>query len=174
MATEQFRLVGVLDPATREHHLYLTNIPPDRLSPEDIGQIYAARWLVELFFRELKSCFRVEDMPSRKRHVVEALLYAAIVAFVVSRHLLAAVRKKLAADATLVPEERWAILFASASRDLLRLVLWPPRVAASIARLLEPFLLREAVTPDASRTPLLARVESRTQYFYRATVGGYA
>ena len=173
-ATQRLRLVGVLDPASREHHLYLTNIPPDRLSPEDIGQIYAARWVVELFFRELKSHFRVEDMPSRKRHIVEALLYAAIIAFVVSRHLLGAVRKKLAADAALVPEERWAILFARVARDLLRLVLWPPRAAASIARMLEPFLLHAAVTPDASRAPLLARVESRTQYFYRATVGGYA
>ena len=62
----------------------------------------------------------------------------------------------------------------AAARDVLRLVLWPPRAATSIARLLEPFLLREAVTPDASRAPLLARVESRTQYFYRATVGGCA
>jgi IS4 transposase len=173
-ATQRLRLVGVLDPASQEHHLYLTNIPSDRLSPEDIGQIYAARWVVELFFRELKSHFRIEDMPSRKRPVVEALLYAAIIAFVVSRHILGAVRKKLAADAALVPEERWAILFARAARDLLRLVLWPPRAAASIARMIEPFLLHAAITPDVSRAPLLARVESRTQYFCRATVAGYA
>jgi len=139
-----------------------------------LGQIYAARWVVELFFRELKSHFRVEDLPSRKRHIVEALLYVAIVAFVVSRHLLAAVRRELGADAALVPEERWAILFARCGRDLLRLMLWPPRDAAPLARRLEPFLLHAAVAPDHARAPLLARVESRTQYFYRATIGAHA
>ena len=173
-ATQRFRLIGVRDPATREYHLYLTNIPSERLSPEDIGQIYAARWVVELFFRELKSHYRIEDMPSRKRHIVEALLYAAIISFVVSRHLLDAVRRKLGADAALVPEERWAILFARAARDVLRLLLWPRRHAAPIARAIEPFLLHAAVTPDAKRDPLLRRVESRTQYDYRAAVAGQA
>jgi IS4 transposase len=173
-ATQRFRLVGVRDPATREHHLYLTNIPPERLTPDDIAQIYAARWVVELFFRELKSHYRLEDMPSRKRHIVEALLYAAIIAFIVSRHLLDAVRRKLGADAALVPEERWAILFARAARDVLRLLLWPCQHAAPIARAIEPFLLHAAITPDANRAPLLSRVESRTQYYYRVTVAGYA
>ncbi len=37
---------------------------------------YGARWQIELLFREMKSSYGVEEMPSRKRHVVEALLYA--------------------------------------------------------------------------------------------------
>ena len=60
---EGFRLVGVRDPVTRQYHLYLTNIPPDKLTPNDIAQTYAARWLIELFFRELKTHYRAEDMP---------------------------------------------------------------------------------------------------------------
>jgi IS4 transposase len=173
-ATQRFRLVGVRDPATREHHLYLTNIPPDRLTPEDIAQVYAARWVVELFFRELKSNFRIEDMPSRKRHIVEALLYLAIVAFVVSRQLLAAVRKKLDADVNRVPEERWAILFARVARDILRLVLWTRRDAAPIARALDALLLHEAINPDEQRPLLLRRVESRTQFQHRVAVAAHA
>ena len=46
---DRFRLVGVRDPVTREYHLYLTNIPPARLSPMDIAQTHAGRWTVELF-----------------------------------------------------------------------------------------------------------------------------
>jgi putative transposase len=172
-ATERFRLVGVRDPVTREHHLYLTNIPPEKLSPEDIAQVYAARWVVELFFRELKAHFRVEDMPSRKRHVVEALLYLALIAFVVSRRLLAIVRDKLRVDAHQAPEERWAILFARAARDILRIVLWPRRDAAPIARALDAFLLREAITPDVRRPLLLRRVESRIQFQHRISVAGH-
>lgn len=173
-ASQRFRLVGVRDPATREHHLYLTNIPPEKLTPEDVAQVYAARWVVELFFRELKAHFRLEDMPSRKRHIVEALLYVAIIAFIVSRRLLAIVRKKLHADTDRVPDERWAILFARAARDVLRILLWPRRHAAPIARSLEAFLLHEAVTPDVNRPLLLRRVESRTQFQHRIAVGGHA
>lgn len=173
-ASQRFRLVGVRDPATGEHHLYLTNIPVDRLTPEDIAQVYAARWVVELFFRELKGNFRIEDMPSRKRHVVEALLYVAIIAFVASRELLAAVRARVGGVADRVPEERWAILFARAARDMLRLMLWPRRDAAPIARVLDRFLLHEAITPDAARPRLLRRVESRTQFQHRLSVGDHA
>jgi hypothetical protein len=38
-------LVGVRDPVTRAYHLYLTNIPPERVTPMDIAQTYAARWV---------------------------------------------------------------------------------------------------------------------------------
>ena len=40
---ERFRLVGVRDPVSGAYHLYLTNIPPERLMPMDIAKIYAAR-----------------------------------------------------------------------------------------------------------------------------------
>lgn len=79
--------LGVRDPVTRNYHLYLTNIPPDRLSPKDIAPTYAARWVIELFFREWKSRCRAEDRPSSKRQIVEALHEAALVTMVVSRTL---------------------------------------------------------------------------------------
>ena len=168
---ERFRLVGVRDPVTKTYHLYLTNIPPDKLTPDDIAQIYAARWVIELFFRELKSRYRAEDMPSSKRHVVEALLYAVLITFVVSRSLLAALRHKLGALGARVPEERWAVLFAAAALDILRVVLWRPSLAAALAPSLDANLLHEAVDPNARRALLLRRVESRTQFQYRVSVG---
>jgi IS4 transposase len=169
---ECFRLVGVRDPVTKQYHLYLTNIPPHKLSPEDIAQVYAARWIVELFFRELKSRYRAEDMPSRKRHVVEALVYAVLITFVVSRELLAALRRKLGTLGARVPEERWAALFATVALDILRVLLWRPALAAVIAASLEANLLHEAVDPNAGRSLLLRRVESRTQYKHRVSVAG--
>lgn len=168
---EQFRLVGVRDPLTREYHLYLTNIPPDRLSPMDIAQTYAARWMVELFFRELKSQYRAEDMPSSKRRIVETLVYAVLVTLIVSRAMLAALRKKLGALGERVPDERWATIFADAARDLLKVVLRRSAEARVLARDLDRTLVHEAVDPNAGRALLRRRVESGTQYQHRVTVG---
>jgi len=168
---ECFRLVGVRDPLTSKYHLYLTNIPPNKLTPHDIAQIYAARWIVELFFRELKSHYRAEDMPSSNRHVVEALVYAVLITFVVSRHLLAALRRKLGPLGSRVPDERWAALFAAAALDILRILVWRPALAAALAHSLEANLLHEAVDPNAGRALLLRRVESRTQFQHRVSIG---
>ena len=168
---ERFRLVGVRDQKTGAYHLYLTNIPPEKLSAEDIAQTYAARWAIELLFRELKSRYRAEDMPSRKRVVVEALVYAVLITLIVSRHLLAALRAKLGLLGRRVPVERWAILFAAVARDLLRVVLRRSSDIAALLRSVEDTLLDEAIDPNVSRKLLLERVESRTQFRDRYLVG---
>lgn len=168
---ECFRLVAVRDPLTRDYHTYLTNIPTDRLTPEEIGQIYAARWAVELFFRELKSRYRIDDVPSRKRPIVEALIYAALLTFVVSRVLLEALRRKLGLLGARVPDERWAVLLAEVAADVARILVRRTADVKALAREVERFLLREAVDPNASRALLRQRVESGSQYQHRVTVG---
>jgi transposase len=57
------------------------------LSPKDIATTYAARWEVELVFRELKSHLRIAQLASARRAVVEALVYAAMIGLAVSRAL---------------------------------------------------------------------------------------
>lgn len=155
-----WRRVGVLDPETHRYRLYLTNIPGERLAAREVAQVYGARWQVELLFKELKSHYRLEDQPSRKRHVVEILLYAAVVTLIVSRRLLTAIREKLQSLHRTIPEHRWAALFATAATEILRLLLLPPRVAHSLGTWLETMLLHEALDPNLSRKLLLARVEN--------------
>ena len=168
---ECFRLVAVRDPLTHTYHAYLTNIPPERLGPEDIAQIYAARWAVELFFRALKRHYRAADMPSANRVIVEALVYAVLVTFVVSRAVLAALRQRLGARGARVPDERWAALFAELAGDLLKAVLRRGRAARELAKEVRDILLHEAVDPNASRALLQARVEAGLQYQHRISVG---
>jgi putative transposase len=172
-AKERFRLVGVRNAETQEYHLYITNIPPARLKPVEIAQIYAARWVVELFFRELKSIYRADQMPSRKRAVVEALLFSAVITFLASRLLLAELRGRLgAARARRVPDERWAGVFAVVARDILKIMLRPASEAAILTRDVSGYLLHEAVDPNLTRALLRQRTEWCLQFEHRRSVGG--
>lgn len=154
------RLVGVRNADTGRYHLYVTNIPPERLTAEQVARVYAGRWQIELLFKEMKSHYRLEDLPSRKPHIVEALLYATLVTLVVSRRLLRAVRQALRGRPHAVPEGRWAAIFATVSSAVLDLVLAPARLARDLARWTETMLLQEAVDPNLSRRLLLACVEN--------------
>ena len=49
--------------------------------------MYAARWEVELLFRELKGTYRIEQMPSANKHVSETLIYAALLSLATSRRI---------------------------------------------------------------------------------------
>jgi IS4 transposase len=158
MARMRLRLVGVRDPETGQYHLYVTNIPAERLSASQIAAAYAARWQIELLFREMKSSYGLEQMPSRKRHIVETLLYASVVTLLVSRRLLVAVREKLKATQRHAPEERWSAIFKEVSQAVLDVVLAPGRLASELSRKLEAMLIHEAVDPNKSRQQLMARV----------------
>ena len=149
-ATYRCRLVGVRDTRTGTYHFYLTNIPANRLDAQSVASTYGARWLIELAFRQLKSHYRLDQMPSRKRHIVETLLYAAFLTMFLSRELLAHVRSRLRRDIR-VPDDRWAALFAAVAQDLLALVVRPASTARLLAPAVDAVLLREAPDPNRSR-----------------------
>jgi IS4 transposase len=161
-ARARFRLVGVRDEKTGDYHLYVTNIPVEKLSAEDVARTYAVRWLIELAFKQLKSQYRLDQMPSSKRHIVEALLYAALITMMASRVLLDHVRARLRAEmADRIPEDRWAAVFAAAAQEILALVVRSAAQAQGLAPFVQAMLMREAVDPNRRRLRLLARIEQR-------------
>ena len=162
-AEREFRLVGMRNAETGRYHLYVTNIAAERMSAHQVASVYGARWQIELLFKEMKTHYRLEDMPSRKRHVVETLLLASVVTMLASRRLLRAVRDKLRRVKSGVPEGRWAAMFASVASHILDLLLAPARLARDKARWLEAMLLHEAPDTNVSRQLLLARVQNAVQ-----------
>ena len=156
----RLRLVAVRLPESTEYRFYLTNIDPDSLDAQSIAQTYAARWQIELIFKELKSHYRLDDLPTSKAHIVEVLLLGAVITLLVSRRLLHAVRERLQRTAYKMPEQRWAALFAGAASAILDIVVLPARVSKVLARRLESMLLHEAPDPNRSRRLLIERVES--------------
>lgn len=168
--TQRLRVVGILDDRTNQYHLYITNVPAEKLRAEDIGATYALRWQIELLFKELKSHYRLEDMPSSKRVVVEGLLHVAILTLLVSRRLLALVRARLAQLADRIPDQRWAAVFAAYAGDLLVLVTRPPRDVAAHAHQLQRAIFHEAVDPNRNRPGLLADIEGRNHALARTAL----
>lgn len=91
----RFRLVAVRNDETKRYHLYLTNTEPDRLHADDVAAVYALRWQVELLFKQLRQMGRIDHLPSTQPHIVEALIYSAVLALALSNRLLRAMRQQV-------------------------------------------------------------------------------
>jgi IS4 transposase len=148
------RIVGQWHPLEGRHHFYVTNAPPEMLAANHVGPIYAARWEIELFFRELKLTHRLEELPTRKRFVAEALIYAALLSLLLSRKL----RQHVLPQRMTFAPERWARVFATFSLAILDVLLARRQSTANSLRLLR-VLRQEAPDPNRKRHNLLQRAQ---------------
>ncbi len=151
-ARDKYRIVAIRDDDTRKYHSYITNIPPQMLTAEQIASTYRARWLIELLFKELKTGYRIDEIPSARKEVAEAFLYAAVLTFLVSRRLFHLV-------ASGDPEGRfrigkWWNLFR-AHADIILTALLDPQHALLLLKRLFVTMKHELVDPHRKRVPLL-------------------
>ncbi len=142
-----FRLIAIRNDDTQAYHVYLTNLPAEQLPAEDVQGVYALRWQVEILFKALKSQGRLEQLPSGNQAIVEAWVWASILAAVASQELYRLVRS-LVEGHRFMPLLRWAGAFARVTSDLLRLLFRP--VTSEADQLLE-LLVREAADPNINR-----------------------
>lgn len=141
------RLVAVRNSESGGYHCYLTNVPPERLTAEDISETYALRWQVEILFKAMKSHGHLAQLPSGKKSVVDCLIWSSVLATVASQALAREIRAQVPRK-RFVPMLRWAALFARVAEDLMRLVLTPDPVVDDQLRRL---LVREAPDPNLTR-----------------------
>lgn len=163
-ARRRLRLIGLRDPNDGLYWFYVTNIGVEELPVSDVAQLYACRWQIELVFRELKSRYELEALPSAKADAVEALILSSVIGLLASRRLLEAVRRQLSEDRRRVREERWSALLATLGTSVLEVVLLPTRVAVALGERLEAILLHEAPDPNVKRLSLLERVDQGKQW----------
>jgi IS4 transposase len=114
-----FRLIAIYNIEDEKYHVYITNIPVDRLDAEDITVLYSARWEIELIFKELKSRYGIDNLTTSNPHAVEALLWVGILTLIVSRRVYRLVYSANLEKAPRYTHLRWATIFAEKSRDLL-------------------------------------------------------
>lgn len=67
---------------------YLTNLPVEVASPQEIRTIYRKRWEIELFFRDIKHLFKTMRFFSYTENGVKTQLYVALISYVLSRILM--------------------------------------------------------------------------------------
>jgi IS4 transposase len=115
-----FRLVAIYNAEAEEHHYYITNISPDILCASEIAAVYAARWEVELIFKELKSRYALDQITTKSPHAIEALIWISILTLLISRKVYSVVRK-LNPDKKMVrfTQLRWSNIFIENSSRLL-------------------------------------------------------
>lgn len=119
------RLVAVWNEEAREYHVYLTNISPGVLDAKEVADLYAVRWEIELVFKELKSRYALDEIPSASKQVVEALIWTAILTLLVSRRLYNYMRSRARpSERPRYTRLRWATVF----------VRWAPRVMRWMAK----------------------------------------
>lgn len=157
-----FRFVVIRDANTGKKHVFITNVPREKLDVVDIANTYRIRWEIELIFRQLKSQFRLSDFPSRKSEAVEALIIASIITLAVSRTFLMELKKLSPHLAERMPFERWSVLFAEFSVLILHVMLKSRRRKRKRPRqnILE-LMFKEAIDPNAARKGgLVGKVET--------------
>ena len=104
--------------------MYVTNISLELLEPEEVARLYGARWEVEILFKELKSRYALDMVPTSNPKVIEAMIWIAILTLIISRNIYKVVRAlnpeaKMARFTTL----RWSNIFTENASSLLAGVL---------------------------------------------------
>ena len=150
-----FRVVALWHEPSQTWHRYITNAPPEMIPAKLCSAIYAARWEIELLFKELKSQYRMEEFRSKSGPINLALVFAALLTLLVSRRLHRAVDEALSKRA--VPHDRWLRVFSLVAHDLLRIC--SRDRTGTLARETWFFLKTEAPDPNRNR-PLLAERSS--------------
>jgi len=73
---------------------FVTNLPPELFSPEQLATIYRFRWEVEQLFRTLKMVGRLDHLRSANPHVIHTFIYATLLGMVLSHNICALMRRK--------------------------------------------------------------------------------
>ena len=153
--------MGIRNPETQEYHLYLTNLPVTLFSARVIAQLYSARWLIEILFKQLKSFYQLEALPSGNKHLVHALIYAALITMLVSQRIEQELRQLLtnkedherSLEESVFPLLRLGATLSALSATLLTAVLLQAGIKRKPLSLTE-LILKEAKDPNRKRDTL--------------------
>ena len=165
-----WRVVGLRDAETGEYHLYITNVPPELLTAEEVGLAYSQRWEVELLFKELKGCYDLGAWAVTREEAVLVQTYAVLVAWALSRKLRAdllgeGALKDPRAASLAAPLLRFARILVHHIGDLISRMLANRRAPRHLLALLrrqarDPNRGRRALGARLRRTPRNARIEA--------------
>jgi putative transposase len=152
----EMRLVGIWDDLHKRYHVFLTNLPSDRISAEMVGRLYRCRWEVELQIKQLKSYFKLDQVNTKNPQILRILLYASILAWILCRQVYFALQKISSHPTAQCTPMRFTILFVSLMCILEHAI---KKRNDKMAQRLQDFLLREMKDPCINRKRNMAGIK---------------
>lgn len=99
---------AVCVPCDGEDHWYLTTLPREIFSPQDIAEMYRVRWEVELYFRHWRGAVRLDEVRRLRDPVaLEVAVLASMLASMLSHEIHDAL-DRLCAEPAPLPESKAA------------------------------------------------------------------
>jgi IS4 transposase len=83
--TQEFRVVRRWFAEEKRFCIWLTNLPSEAYSADDIMAIYRCRWQVELLFKELRSHTNWKRFATAQKAIVDGLVWASLLALIIRR-----------------------------------------------------------------------------------------
>ena len=121
---ERFRLVAVYNEDEDRYHLYITNLSQDLLEPQEVARLYGARWEIEILFKELKSKYALDVVPTTNPQVIEAFIWIAILTLLISRRIYTMIRRlNLKTNMVRFTQLRWSNIYSESASRILNAVL---------------------------------------------------
>lgn len=118
-----YRIVGVWDVERERWSLYVTNLPPGEYTPEELMELYRLRWEVELLFKELRSAYRLDEIPTGKPATARCLIYAALLSLLLGRVLTRITARRHGLHTRTLSPRRMAAMLGHHALDLGRALL---------------------------------------------------
>jgi hypothetical protein len=81
----EFRIVRRWFAEEKRFCIWITNLPSDTHTADDIMAIYRCRWQVELLFKELKSHTNWQRFVTVQKAIVDGLIWASLLALIIRR-----------------------------------------------------------------------------------------
>lgn len=82
---QMFRVIRRWFSEEKRFCIWLTNLPPETYSADDVMAIYRCRWQVELLFKELKSHTNWQKFMTAQKAIVDGLVWASLLALIIRR-----------------------------------------------------------------------------------------
>jgi len=76
-------VIGLRNPETGKFHRYVTSLPPDLFTADELATLYSLRWVIELLFKLLKSSFHLDHLDTADPQALRTHIYASLLASVV-------------------------------------------------------------------------------------------
>ena len=73
-------VIGLYNRETGKYHRYVTSLPPDLFTPEELATLYSLRWVIELLFKLVKSSFHLDHLNTADPDALRTHIYASLLA----------------------------------------------------------------------------------------------